>query len=288
MKDIRDAFFERLIDGFDQSKNLVLLSVDMGSTVLKEAGKTSLGARIINVGVSEANAVMVAGGLAAKGMLPVVYGISSFLVHRARAQLRHDIAINRRKIILVGSGPGLVYAEDGPSHHCLDDISSVRGLPGFRIFTPWDGESGSMAAEAALQSIEPCYVRLDKGQGQSVLSNYEEVATGCWVKTLTKGRRSDKVVVTSTAYIYGNELVQDADVLRLFEISESTCPALREVLRGYKEIHVADESYSSAGVFSLVCESMVGIDTCVIDLTFQSKFVQEKWPREKLGYLYRS
>ena len=94
-----------------------------------------------NVGVSEANAISMAVGLSSRGYEVFVYGISTFIFNRPRAQIRHDSIIGNNPINIIGSGDGLTYPQDGPSHHSVDDFVSLSSLPKSSLIIPFDKKS---------------------------------------------------------------------------------------------------------------------------------------------------
>ena len=98
--DLRDLFFFYLVNEMKKNSKIILLSVDMGSQVVNKNIKY-LKNQYINVGVSEANAISLAAGLSSRGYIPFVYGISSFIFNRPRAQIRHDAIIGNNKINII-------------------------------------------------------------------------------------------------------------------------------------------------------------------------------------------
>ena len=282
--DIRDAFFDKFIDLFKKDKKSILLSVDMGAQALKE-NIDSIGDRVFNVGVSEANAVSVAAGLAAKGYKPFIFGIAAFLVNRARAQIRHDICIGGRRIGLIGSGPGLTYAEDGPSHHCLDDISIFRSFPNFTVMSPWNAYTATLSAEAIFNKPNSVYVRLDKGIGcEDENSEFRLFNQNCWIKE----NKSDTLVITTgTVIAHFKDEFKNFDALLILSIQEGLREELREAINNYKEIIVLDESYESSGIYSIVTEAIAELAPIkLINRASRCIYVQEKWPRSQLIRAY--
>ena len=282
--DIRDAFFEKFVELFKKDKKSILLSVDMGAKTLKE-NIDLIGDRVFNVGVSEANAVSVAAGLAAKGYKPFVFGIAAFLVNRARAQIRHDISIGNRRIGLIGSGPGLTYAEDGPSHHCLDDISMFRSFPSFTVMTPWNARSSILSAEAIFNEPNSVYVRLDKGKGYvDEKSQLRPLKNNCWLKEM----KSNTLVITvGTVIAHLEEEFKNFDILLILSIKKDLKEELGSVVNNYKEIIVLDESYDSSGIYSIVSEAVAEFSlTTLTNRTSKCLYVQEKWPRTELIKAY--
>ena len=73
--DLRDLFFTYLVNEMKKNSRILLLSVDMGSKVINDNIK-NLKNQYINIGVSEANGISLAAGLASRGYIPFVYGIS--------------------------------------------------------------------------------------------------------------------------------------------------------------------------------------------------------------------
>ncbi len=140
MHDIRDLFFENLIRKMKIDKKIIFLSVDMGSQTINQNYRF-IKDRYFNVGVSESNAISVAAGLSRRGFKPFVYGISTFLFNRPRAQIRHDSVIGNAPINIIGSGNGLTYPQDGPSHHSVDDFMSLSSFPKSSLMIPFSKKS---------------------------------------------------------------------------------------------------------------------------------------------------
>src|SRR5712692_9130723 len=63
--------------------------------------------RCTNSGVSEANMISVAAGMALSGKRPVCYSMVPFLFMRAFEQVRLDVVAPRLPVVLIGVGGGL-------------------------------------------------------------------------------------------------------------------------------------------------------------------------------------
>ena len=115
--------------------------------------------RVINVGVAEQNAALLAKGLCSQGFEVFIYGISSFTLWRAAEALRMYFEPTDR-LRVIGNGGGLGYGIMGSSHHSLDDLGLVSL---WRHWTSWiprrDQELPSLFKEvSALKG--PQYIRL--------------------------------------------------------------------------------------------------------------------------------
>src|SRR4051812_3009969 len=102
--------------------DLHLLTADLGFRILDSFREAHPG-RFTNVGVSEANMVGVAAGMALSGQRPICYSMVPFLFMRAFEQVRLDVVAHKLPVVLLGVGGGLSYGHEGMSHHALEDLA---------------------------------------------------------------------------------------------------------------------------------------------------------------------
>jgi 1-deoxy-D-xylulose-5-phosphate synthase len=93
--------------------------------------------RFFDVGIAEGHAVTFAGGLATRGIRPIVAIYSTFL-QRAYDNVIHDVAIQHLPVIFCMDRAGLV-GEDGETHMGLYDIAYMLAVPGMTVVAPKDG-----------------------------------------------------------------------------------------------------------------------------------------------------
>ena len=134
---MRNAFAEEITELAAADERIVLLSGDIGNRLF-DRFKAQFPDRFLNVGVAEANMIGVAAGLALAGMRPVTYTIASFAVYRAYEQIRVDVAYHNLPVVMVGTGGGLAYAANGPTHHSVEDAAVLRVLPNMTVACPGD------------------------------------------------------------------------------------------------------------------------------------------------------
>lgn len=113
--------------------------------------------RFIDVGIAEQHAVTFAGGMAARGLRPVV-GIYSTFLQRAYDEIAHDVCLARVPVALAIDRAGLVGG-DGKTHHGVFDIAYLRHLPGMKIFMPRDRVAMQRVLRHVFQQDAPCAVR---------------------------------------------------------------------------------------------------------------------------------
>ena len=124
--------------------------------------------RFIDVAIAEQHAVTLAGGMATKGMKPVVAIYSTFL-QRGYDQFIHDIALQNLNVIFAIDRAGLVGA-DGATHAGIFDLSFLRCIPNIVIMSP----SSSLEMYKALNFSHtydgPVCVRFPRGK--STIENF--------------------------------------------------------------------------------------------------------------------
>jgi len=118
--------------------------------------------RFFDVGIAEEQAVAMAGGMAAQGLVPVTAIYSTFL-QRAYDQIVHDVAIARLHVVFCVDRAGIVGA-DGATHNGVLDVAFLRSVPGLKMFCPSDfAELRSMLTHAVYHETGPVAVRYPRG-----------------------------------------------------------------------------------------------------------------------------
>lgn len=161
--------FSQWIEQFGRRESrLIFMTGDLGYGALENV-QTALGARFVNMGVSEQNMVSVAAGLARQGLLPLCYSIAPFAVFRPYEQIRLDVALHRLPVRIVGNGGGYGYGIMGASHHALEDVAVLSCLPHFTCVIPLCNSDVAGAGEALFSQAGPGYLRLGLGHWPDLL-----------------------------------------------------------------------------------------------------------------------
>ena len=160
---MRRAFAETLAELAAEDERIVLLTADLGYMAL-EPFADRFPKRFFNVGVAEQNMIGVATGLAEAGMIPFAYSIIPFAVLRPYEFIKNGPLIHRLPVRIVGVGAGVDYANNGPSHHGLDDVGVMRVQPGLTVIAPADAAQTRTALKATTDHVGPIYFRLSKDE----------------------------------------------------------------------------------------------------------------------------
>ena len=183
---MRNAFAEVMTELVEDRDDLVLLAGDIGNRLFDKFKKKAP-QNFFNCGVAEAGMTGIASGLASVGFNPFTYTITPFNTLRCLEQIRLDICYPNLPVTIVGTGSGLSYAGLGATHHSLEDIACMRMLPNMNVICPGDSVEVKLAVEAALNSKEPCYIRLGKKGEETIhLSEKPNFSIGKGI-TITNG-----------------------------------------------------------------------------------------------------
>ncbi len=158
---MRNAFADEIVKIAKDDERFLLLVGDIGNRLFNPYKEQFLD-RFFNCGIAETNMLSVAAGLALEGHRPVAYTITPFITTRCIEQIRVDICYHKAPVVIVGVGAGLSYANNGPTHHSLEDIALLRALPDMCVLCPADAIEVREALREAVNYNGPVYLRLGK------------------------------------------------------------------------------------------------------------------------------
>lgn len=258
--DIRDAFFNEVYAIALKDPNVIFLTADMGAFSL-DAFKKDLSSQYINVGVAEQNLVSIAAGLALGGKKVFIYSIAPFVTQRCYEQIKVDLSCMRLPVTIIGSGPGITYSSDGPTHHAIQDVAIMRALPEMTILNPSDPATATAAAKISYKNDGPVYVRIDKGKLPLLYDDEEDFSDG--LALLKKGR--DLMIITTGVMVHQafkviDELAKhsiDAGIIDLYRIKPINEELLLSIIEKSNRIATLEEHSIIGGIGSAISEILV-------------------------------
>lgn len=149
--------------------DVVFVTGDLGYNALENLA-AQMGDRFINAGVAEQNMIGIAAGMASTGFRVICYSIAPFVVYRCLEQIRNDVCFHDLPVFIVGNGGGYGYGIMGSSHHCIEDIACLSGLPNMRCYAPGFVEDMNACIDEMFTRRKPAYLRL--GLGKNLPSQY--------------------------------------------------------------------------------------------------------------------
>jgi len=152
-----------------KDSRIFFIGSDLGIGTLQHF-KAEMPNRFFMEGVSEANIIGMAAGLALESKIVYVNTIAVFITRRCFEQVVIDLCLHNLKVRLIGNGGGLVYAPLGPTHEAIEDIAIFRTLPRMTIIAPADAAEIRRLMPLTVDYPGPIYIRLAKG-GDPIVTN---------------------------------------------------------------------------------------------------------------------
>ena len=250
------AYSQALIEQGQQNSQLVVLDADLALDCGLIPFEEKFPERFFECGIAEQDMVSQAGGMALKGLLPVVHSFACFLSTRPNEQIYNN-ATEKTKIIYVGSLAGLLPGGPGHSHQSVRDISALAAIPGLQMLEPSCGAEVSLALDYCLnRTSQSCYLRLVSipcAIPYQLPSDYQLE----WGKGVVLTEGEDAIlfgygpVLLPQAY-YGAQLLSEKydiklKVVNLPWLNYVDLDWLGQIVRGYERIFTLDNHYVIGG-----------------------------------------
>ncbi|MEL6866371.1 MAG: transketolase C-terminal domain-containing protein [Bacteroidota bacterium] len=161
-KSTRDGFGAGLLEVGHQHDNAVALCADLVGSLKMKPFIQAYPDRFFQVGISEANMMGIAAGLATTGKIPFTGTFANFSTGRVYDQIRQSIAYSHKNVKICASHAGLTLGEDGATHQILEDIGMMKMLPGFTVINPCDYNQTKAATIAIAEHYGPVYLRFGR------------------------------------------------------------------------------------------------------------------------------
>lgn len=295
LKTMRDALIERIYNKMYENEKLFFISADFGAPVLDKL-RAKFKDRFINVGIAEQNLINISTGLALEGFTVYAYAIAPFLTMRAYEQIRINLSlssqIKKLNVNLIGVGAGVSYDVSGPTHHCFEDITIMRALPNFIVFSPSDWTLTERFVDFSINIQKPKYIRLD---GKPLPQIYNKVKKFSFENGFCELVKGAGICMVSTGYMthkalkIANELQKDKNigVVDIFLLKPINEDLLFDSLKKYKFIVTIEEAFiNKGGLDSLILNILrnKNSDIKLKNLGFKDEYVFKSGSRD---YLYR-
>ena len=152
------AALVKLGDKYD----FVVLDADLAAATKTGMFKKQFPERFFDCGIAEGNMMSVAAGIATTGKVVFASSFAMFAAGRAFEQVRNSIGYPHLNVKIGATHAGITVGEDGATHQCNEDIALMRTIPGMTIINPADADEAFLAAEAAINTYGPFYLRFGR------------------------------------------------------------------------------------------------------------------------------
>lgn len=157
---LRNQFGDTLAELGGIDPNLVVLDADLACSTQTQRFANKYPDRFFNQGISEADMMCTAAGLAAVGKKPFVSTFALFASGRAWDQVRNTICYSNLNVKICPTHSGVSLGEDGASHQSIEDIALMRVIPNMTVIVPCDAVETDRLLRWAINVDAPMYIRL--------------------------------------------------------------------------------------------------------------------------------
>lgn len=156
-QDSRRTFIETL-NGLNDP-NIIVIIPDVGFMYLDDPSNKF---RVINLGVTEQSAMMIATGLALSGFKVFYYSMINFALFRPGEMVRNGLVCHKAPVTLIGVKGSSSYKFLGFSHNLLHDKEDFNFCDniGLKWKNPQTNEEVKKAVLESYYSDNPSYIRL--------------------------------------------------------------------------------------------------------------------------------
>ena len=158
----REAYGDALVEFGAKYENIIVFDADLAEATKTGKFKKAFPDRFFDCGIAEGNMVSVAAGVATTGMIPFCSSFAMFTAGRAFEPIRNAIGYPHLNVKIGATHAGITVGEDGATHQCLEDLGTMRTIPGMTILNPADAVEARAAVEAAINYVGPVYMRFGR------------------------------------------------------------------------------------------------------------------------------
>lgn len=159
--EMRVVYAKTLNELIEADSNVLCLEADLGKasgTVTEVSGKHP--ENFIEMGVSEANMIGLAAGLAAEGKIPFCASFTCFASRRVYDQVYISVAYAGNNVKIVGTAPGITQGPNGGTHMDFTDMAIMRAMPNMHVYAPCDAYELRSVMKYMAASKQPTYMQL--------------------------------------------------------------------------------------------------------------------------------
>ena len=270
------AYTRALLEQAEKHLNLVALDADLILDTGLIPFRDRFPERFFECGIAEQDMVSTAGGMALKGLLPIVHSFACFLSARPNEQIYNN-ATERTKIIYVGSLAGVVPGGPGHSHQAVRDISALAAIPRLTLVEPsCEAEVGLLLDWCINEAPGSCYLRLVSlpweipyqlpegyrpkyGQGVTLIEG-TDVAIIAYGPVLLSA-------AVQAADILKKERGISLKVINLPWLNQVDSDWLKVAIGGCKQVYCLDNHYVIDGQGDAVARAVIQLERTVIKVS---------------------
>ena len=204
----RDGYIAAMDELMAKDPRIVHIECDLGGCINLPHLQDKYPDKVFNAGIAEQNAVGVAAGMAAAGMIPFMHSFGCFASRRCFDQAFLSAGYSRLPVHIMGSDPGVTAAINGATHMPFEDCGLYLTIPGAVVIDSCDyAQTKSLTKQLAAQP-GLTYMRLIRKEFNTIYADGSEFTIGKGV-TLRDGK--DVTVIASGILV--DEAIRAGEIL---------------------------------------------------------------------------
>lgn len=286
-KATREAYGEALAALGAEMPEVVVLDADLSKSTMSKKFAEKFPERFYNMGISEANMVGVAAGLASCGKIPFASSFASFLICKGFDQLRMSVAYQGENAKFCGTHAGISIGEDGVSQQGIEDVALACTLHGFTVLVPSDEAEMKAAVKFAAKHHGPVYIRAGRpkapiiypqGRSEIILGKSDQLRDGKDLTIIAMG------LMVGAAMEAAEELAGSgiqARVINMACVKPIDSEAILRAARETGALVVAEEHIQTGGLGSMVATVLAAGQPAPVELVnMGDRFAESGTPDE--------
>jgi transketolase len=258
---MREAYGRALAAYGEINRDVVVLDVDTASSTLSNLFAKQFPDRFFNLGIAEPCMVDIGVGFALGGKVPFVNAFAALLALRALEQIRTCVCYGRTNVKIAASYAGVSDFKDGPTHHAITDIATMRALPEMTVIVPADANEAAAFVKLIGEYDGPVYLRLNRSATLPVSEMGENLIIG---KGILRRKGGDVSIISCGSMtgrcMHAADLLQkkgiQASVLELHTIKPLDEDIIYSLAEETGAIVTAEEHSIIGGLGSAVAECL--------------------------------
>ncbi len=197
---LREVYGESLAKYAAENEKVVALDADLANSSKSGMIRSTAPERMFDVGIAEANMIAMGAGFASSGFIPFVNTFATLAASMCALCMKALISYSGLNVRLMGANNGVGGGYDGATHHSIDDVNVMRGIPGMTVMTPSDGIMMDWMVKTLIYDFQgPAYVGVPRMGYENLYEAGESFEIGK-AKHLMKGK--DAAIIANGLCVY--------------------------------------------------------------------------------------
>jgi transketolase len=259
---MRNTFASTFYDLGKVDDRLVVIVADISPAGSISKFRDDFPDRFINTGVAEQVMIGLCAGMAQKGLRPFAYTIATFSVFRPYEMIRDDLCYQDLPVSIVGIGGGISYSTLGGTHHAMEDVALMTGLPNMSVIAPCDpAETAAATRYLAIENQHPAYLRLGKAGEPDLTSKALDPFQFGRIRRLRAGKKLAFLTygpIAATVVEVANRIAErdgyDPSIVAVPTLKPLDREGIAKVLKSHDVVAIVEEHVPHGGLGSRVKE----------------------------------